>query len=98
MMTKTQIISPDFMEPSGWRNVVQNNADVKSIPFTIVSGETWLPKILSEAGFFPSNSEVKKNRPDLWRDAQDGEVVKLSWAKIRTVLVSPKKVFADDND
>lgn len=33
---------------------------------TYYTEERFLPKILVECGFYPSLSEIRKNRPDLW--------------------------------
>lgn len=81
-------VQPENLSVETWRAVVKNNRGFH-INFELESDETWLPKILSEAGFFPSNSEVRKNRKDLWRDREYIDVVKLKWATI--------KVFPLDN-
>lgn len=71
-----------------WRNIVKNNKrGIKSVPFFIVTNETWLPNVLVQTGFFPSGNMVKKNRKDLWRDLIHQEIVKLSWAQIRIFQV-----------
>ncbi len=85
-LVATTILKPHFMDPDGWRQVVKNNARIEHVVFTIHTSETWLPTILRDAGFFPSNSEVKKNRKDLWRDVEHGETVKLSWARVLICL------------
>lgn len=35
---------------------------------TIRTDENFLPRILVELGWFPSTSEVKRNRPDLFKE------------------------------
>lgn len=79
----TRILEPSFGPVDLWRDVSRNNQEAGRIGFLIASTHSWLPQILNDAGFFPSNSEVKRNRPDLWRDAVDGEVVKVGFALIR---------------
>jgi hypothetical protein len=65
------------------RDVVRNNARIEAALFDVETDETWLPAVLVQAGFFPSNSEVKKNQPSLWRDVlRPLDVVRLSWAEI----------------
>lgn len=78
----TRIIEPSFCTVGVWRDVVRNNARIHHIVFRIQSDENWLPHILTEAGFFPSGSELKRNRPDLWRDRERFDVVNLQWAQI----------------
>lgn len=79
-MTKRR--SPHFLSVNDWRGVVANNARINHVVFELETDETWLPTVMRDAEFFPSNNEVKKNRPDLWRDLVPGETVKLAWAKI----------------
>lgn len=46
--------------------------------------ERFIPRLLVQAGFFESTSQVKKNQPELWR-ASEGvicEQIRLSWATI----------------
>lgn len=86
----TVIAQPSFLEIEDWRDVVKNNGEVRSIEFVLVTDETWLPLILVQAGFFTSNSEVKKNRSDLWRDAVHQEWIKMKWCKIHIHQVSFK--------
>ena len=50
-----------------WRITHKNNNWLDwPLHFTLLTDKVWLPAILVEAGFFVSNSQVKKNRPDLW--------------------------------
>lgn len=81
----TCIVSPKFMGVDGWRQVVQNNAPIVGIDFVLHTSETWLPLVLSQAGFFVSNGDVRRNRADLWRNVVHGEIVELRWARIRIV-------------
>lgn len=79
----TKIMWPEFLDVESWRQIKRNNrAITKKIDFEIFTTETWLPAALSQTGFFPSNNEVKKNRPDFWRDLVPGETVELGWASI----------------
>ena len=65
------------------RHIVQNNPTVKlTALIRLETDVTWLPHALVEAGFFPSGSEVKRNRKDLWRDLVSGETIKLKWAEV----------------
>ena len=49
--------------------------------------EIFLPKILRKYGFFKSTSQVKKNRPDLWRELKDLEMTKLKIGHRRVWLI-----------
>lgn len=80
----TCILTPSFNLDIA-RNIVRNNSLVIRVDFVLHTSETWLPLVLSQAGFFPSNGEVKRSRPDLWRDVIHGETIKLKWANIRIV-------------
>lgn len=64
---------------SSVRDVVRNNERVYGIDITILTDETWLPLVLSQVGLFASNSEVRRNRPELWRDVQKNETIKFQW-------------------
>lgn len=80
----TSIFQPHFLEVEDWRDIQRNNRSVGAIPFSLITSETWLPLILSQAGFFKSNGEVKKNRPEFWRDVVDGETITIGkWARIK---------------
>jgi hypothetical protein len=81
-MTTIQL-SPEFCRVEDWRQVQKVNRSVKKIPFTFVTDATWLPQFLTEAGFFVSNGEVKRNKPEFWRDIVPGEIITISWAIIR---------------
>jgi hypothetical protein len=75
-------VQPDFCTPDTWRAWVKNNQDIECVLIAIETEDTWLPKVLSEHGFFVSNSQVKKNRPDLWRDLVPDETITLGWCEI----------------
>lgn len=80
----TVISRPDFLSINDWRRVVKNNSEIHGIDFLLVTDQTWLPRIMAEAGFFESGSQCKKNRPDLWRDLVDGEWFSFGgWCRIR---------------
>ena len=79
---RTGIISPRFCDVDTWRDVVRNNEGIHHVEMIVRSGESWLPKVLVDAGFFSSGSQVKKNRPDLWRDREPFDHVSLQWAQV----------------
>lgn len=85
---QTTLISPAFCDVATWRDVVKNNARIDEVEFRIRTTEKWLPKVLSDLGFFPSNSEVKRNRSDLWRELSGDTTVKLAWATIEIEFVA----------
>ena len=53
------------------RQTVKNNPVDCSLNVVVV--KHFLPHVLVDLGFFPSTSEVKRNRPDLWKEI-DGSV------------------------
>lgn len=68
-----------------WREIQRRNSDIHRIPVGVNSGgEAFLPRILVNAGLFPSTSEVKRNRPDLWREVDVNESItfRLGWADV----------------
>lgn len=47
--------------------------------------ERFVPRLLVQAGFFESTSQVKKNQPGLWIEVSDETIcerITLSWANI----------------
>jgi hypothetical protein len=50
--------------------------------------ERFLPKLLVKYGFISSTSEVKRNRPDLWRtlDKTDCEEIKIGKRRLFIVI------------
>ena len=80
------VIQPDFCDPDTWRDWVKRNSAIKGVNIIIHTNETWMPLVLSQTGFFVSNGQVKKNRPDLWRDVEHGEEIVINnWAFIRVL-------------
>lgn len=49
---------------------------------------TFLARALVDLGLFPSTSQVRKNRPKLFRDIVDGETVKVGKLNLTLRLVS----------
>lgn len=45
--------------------------------FVVLAEEKFLPHVLVELGVFPSTSEIRRNRKDLWRDIDKDCVVKV---------------------
>lgn len=69
-------------------------------PYTIIKGTTsfgtiattniWLPSLLKEIGVINSTSQLKKNRPDLWREIiiqSEGDIVKIGRRCLRVYHV-----------
>lgn len=78
----SRIVSPHFLTVDDWRGIVRNNERIHHVEFVISSEETFLPRILVDTGFFPSTSQVRKNRADLWRDRKPLDDINLQWCKI----------------
>ncbi len=76
------VVEPDYLDVATWRAVNKNNRVLGRIPFTIYTSETWLPRLLVDLDFFPSTSEIKRNRKDLWRDVKEWDHFTLNWADI----------------
>lgn len=78
----TRWLIPHFGDADMWRQIVRNNEPVHHATITLRSDEVFLPRVLVEAGFFPSTSQIRKNRPDLWRLREPFDDLQLQWAQI----------------
>lgn len=64
--------------------------DITDEENTVFESETFLPRILVKYGLFKSTSQIKKNRPDLWRDLTEPEFTELKIGHRRVWLVVGK--------
>jgi hypothetical protein len=65
------------------RDIVNRNTPISHVVIKISTEEKWLPQVLTDLDFFKSNSEVKRNRPDLWRELIPGkQFFDLPWAHV----------------
>ena len=48
---------------------------------TLFTEERFLPRILVEAGIAKSSTEVRKNRPELFKELNDVDFIKIKWGK-----------------
>jgi len=76
------IIEPKFGDPQCWKQIIKNNERLHHVEVLISTDKMFLPHVLVEEGFFPSTGQVKKNRPDLWRDVENFEVINFSFAQV----------------
>jgi len=62
--------------------------DITESENTVFEKERFLPKLLVKYGFFKSISQLRKNRPDLWRelDKVDCEELKIGHRQIYIVV------------
>lgn len=49
----------------------------------LITNERFLPKILVKLGIFPSNSQVRKNRPDLFVELSEPDFLEIKVGKHR---------------
>lgn len=69
------------------RQIVKNNAAISHAELDLwMFYHDWLPHALVRVGIFPSTSELKRNRPDLWRKAVQGEIITFNWIRL-TVFI-----------
>ena len=59
-----------------FRAIMKNNG-ISHMSLEVETGETFLARTLVDLGFFPSTSQVKKNKPEFFRELVDGETVKV---------------------
>lgn len=83
-------VSPDF-DISVCRGIVHNNERIAYIKIEVETSEAWLPLVLSTLGFFESNGQVKKNRPDLWRELEGNAIIDFPWCEVFIRLCWPSK-------
>lgn len=48
---------------------------------TLFTEERFLPRIMVEAGIVKSTSEVRRNRPDLWKSLDKLDFFQVKWGK-----------------
>ena len=48
---------------------------------TLFTEERFLPRILVEAGIAKSSTEVRKNRPELFKELNNVDFIKIKWGK-----------------
>jgi hypothetical protein len=77
----TRIINTSLDVPT-LRDIVKRNGPISHVIIKISTEEKWLPQILTNLNFFSSNSEVKKNRKDLWREINGDCFIEFPWALV----------------
>lgn len=88
-----KILKPDlFSMPARdqlelFRAIVINNG-LSYVNLEVEVAEAFLPRVLVDLGLFPSTSQVKKNKPQLFREVVDGETIKVGRFNL-TLRLSP---------
>jgi len=67
---------------------ILNNNTLPKADMIVRTDESFLARALVELGLFPSTSQVKKNKPRLFRKVIDGETVKVGRLNLTFVLAS----------
>lgn len=57
---------------------------------TVHETELFLPKLLKKYGFFKSTSQVRKNRPDLWKELKELSIENIQIGKDKLFIVVGK--------
>ncbi|MFW6029731.1 MAG: hypothetical protein ACOCRO_05700 [Halanaerobiales bacterium] len=65
--------------------VSEEELGIEDFENTVKDEELFLPKLLKNYGFFKSTSEVRKNRPDLWKE--------LKPLSIESIQIGKNKLF-----
>lgn len=60
--------------------------------------EVFLPRILKKYGFFKSTNQVRKNRPDLWREVNFPEFSILEIGHRRLCIVVGEELLDEEGD
>lgn len=55
--------------------------------YTLFTEERFLPAILVKAGITKSNSEVKRNRPELFKELRELDCFWLKWGKNKIYVI-----------
>ena len=67
LMLSTEVTAPTPMNTKLIRQILQNNPSL-SYNGQVTECDKFIPHLLVGLGMFPSTSEVRRNRPDLWRE------------------------------
>ena len=82
--------SPNWKILEICRNIIKNNG-ISFIDLEVETNETFLPKILVELGCFVSNTDVRKKRPEFFKEVDYDERVKVG--KINLYFYPLNNVF-----
>jgi len=52
--------------------------------------EVFIPRILKKYGFFKSTGEIKRNKPELWRELKFPDFLQLSFGHKRVCIITGK--------
>lgn len=81
MIYQNVVIGKPLVEP--WCLISENKEayEKHDKQYTLFTNERFLPKILVEAGIAKSNSEVRKNKPELVKTLNELDCINVKWGK-----------------
>lgn len=80
-MIQNVVIGKPLVNPAQLFANDENDWGKNEKPNTLFTNERFLPRILVETGIAKSTTEVRKNRPDLWKELTDVDFMRVKWGK-----------------
>ena len=81
------VIGKPLVEPWELISTSEKDFEKDDRSDTLFTEERFLPAILVMAGVVPSRSEVRRNRPELWRNLEEVDCIWVKWGKHRIFIV-----------
>lgn len=80
-MVQNVVIGKPLVSPAQLFADNEKDWDENEKANTLFTEERFLPRILVEARIVKSTSEVRRNRPDLWRELNELDFFQVKWGK-----------------
>lgn len=80
-MIQNVVIGKPLVNPAQLFANDENDWGKNEKPNTLFTNERFLPRILVETDIAKSTTEVRKNRPDLWKELTDVDFMRVKWGK-----------------
>lgn len=87
MIFQNVVIGSPLVEPWTLISIDKETWDNFDSKYTLFTEERFLPKILVDAGIAKSNSEVRKNKPELVKTLDTLDCIDIKWGKKRLYII-----------
>ena len=90
MIFQNIVIGEPLIEP--WKLISKNKEEWDNFDskYTLFTNERFLPKLLVDAGIAKSNSEVRKNKPELVKTLDKIDCLDIKWGKKKLYIIVGK--------
>lgn len=87
IMFQNIVIGKPLVEP--WQLISNSKEEFEKFDKknTLFTNERFLPKLLVDAGIVKSNSEVKRNKPELWINLNIIDCIWVKWGKQKIFII-----------